>query len=197
MCRNTAPTGSDGNECRDDKVAKTANKQQKTKWRNLEKDEFKLTYLPKALEILASVTPEMNCEELEANLLQLAKEKLGETSGGGHFIEKETWWWSQQVKESTKAKKDAFKKWQLSGEEQDHEQYKVKKKESKKAVVIAKENAYEDLYQKLDSREGTDMIYKLAKTRNRRTKGISDNIYISDADGNILTDHEKLKDKWQ
>ena len=37
----------------------------------------------------------------------------------------------------------------------------------------------------------------LAKTRNRRTNGISDNIYISDADGNIRTDHEKIKDRWQ
>ena len=52
-------------------------KQQKTKWRNLEKDEFKLTFPPKALEILASVTPEINYEELEANLLQFAKEELG------------------------------------------------------------------------------------------------------------------------
>ena len=41
------------------------------------------------------------------------------------------------------------------------------------------------------------MICKLAKTRNRRTKDISDNIYINDADGNILTDHEKIKDRWQ
>ena len=49
-----------------------------------------------------------------------------------------------------------------------------------------------NLYQKLDSREGKDMIYKLAKTRNRRTKDISDDIYISDADGNVLTDHEKI-----
>ncbi len=42
-------------------------KQQKTKWRNLEKDEFKLTFPPKALEILAYATPEMNYDELEAN----------------------------------------------------------------------------------------------------------------------------------
>ena len=41
------------------------------------------------------------------------------------------------------------------------------------------------------------MICKLAKTRNRRTKDISDNIYISDADANIITDHEKIKDRWQ
>ena len=39
-------------------------KQQKTKWWNLEKDEYKLNFLPKAQEILASVTPEMNYEEL-------------------------------------------------------------------------------------------------------------------------------------
>ena len=139
----------------------------------------------------------MNYEELEANILKLAKEELGETSGGGQFIENETWRWNQQVKESTKAKKDAFKKWQLSGEEQDHEQYKVKKREPKKAVAITKENAYEDMYQKLDSREGTDMIYKLAKPRNTRTKDIRDSIYINDEDGNILTDHAKIKDSWQ
>ena len=37
-------------------------KQQKTKWRKLEKDEFKLIFLLKPLQILASVTPEMNYE---------------------------------------------------------------------------------------------------------------------------------------
>ena len=42
-----------------------------------------------------------------------------------------------------------------------------------------------------------NMIYKLAKTRNRRTKDISDSIYINDADWNILTDHDKIKDIWQ
>ena len=41
------------------------------------------------------------------------------------------------------------------------------------------------------------MIYKLAKTRNKRTKSISDSIYINDADGNILTDHEKITDRSQ
>ena len=41
------------------------------------------------------------------------------------------------------------------------------------------------------------MIYKLAKTRNRRTKDISDSIYINDAGGNILTYLEKIKDIWQ
>ena len=83
----------------------------------------------------------MSYEELETNISRLAKEELGETSGCGQFIETEIWWWNQQVKEAIKAKKDDFRKRQLSGEEQDHEQYKVKKRESKKDVAIAKENA--------------------------------------------------------
>ena len=41
------------------------------------------------------------------------------------------------------------------------------------------------------------MVYKLAKTRNRRTKDIRDSIYINDTGGNILTDHEKINDRWQ
>ena len=45
---------------------------------------------------------------------------------------------------------------------------------SRKAVGIAKDAAYEDLDAKLDSREGIKMVYKLAKTRERRSKDISD-----------------------
>ena len=35
---------------------------------------------------------------------------------------------------------------------------------SRKAGIIAKAAAYEDLYAKLDSRERIKMVYKLAKT---------------------------------
>ena len=114
-----------------------------------------------------SVTPEMNYEE--ANLLRLAKEELGETPGGGQLIEKETWWWNQHVKEATKAKKDAFKKWQLSREEQDHDQNKVKKNVSKKAVAIAKENTYEET--RLNRRNRNDLqISQNAKQKNNGHK---------------------------
>ncbi|GJZ32502.1 hypothetical protein Tco_0577938 [Tanacetum coccineum] len=43
------------------------------------------------------------------------------------------------------------------------ERYKVAKSEAKKAVVKAKDQAYEDLYKKLDSIEGTDDIYMISK----------------------------------
>ena len=59
--------------------------------------------------------------------------------------------------------------------------------DSRKAVRIAKDAAYEYLYTKLDSREGIKMVYKLAKTRDRRTKNISDMPFINRLEGQILT----------
>ena len=75
--------------------------------------------------------------------------------------------------------------------------YKVTKKECKKAVAIAKEEAYAELYKKLDTAEGNKIIYKLAKTRNIRTKDICDNIFINDKEGKIQTDTTKIIAVWK
>ena len=112
-------------------------------------------------------------------------------------MEKETWWWTDQIQDATTAKKKAFKKWQLSKEDEDKEVYKTRKKECKKTVAIAKDEAYAELYEKLDSPEGNKIIYKLSKTRNRRTKDICDNIFINDKEGKIQTDTPKITDRWQ
>ncbi|GJY91545.1 ubiquinol oxidase, mitochondrial-like protein [Tanacetum coccineum] len=45
------------------------------------------------------------------------------------------------------------------------ERYKEAKREAKKAVAKAKCKAYEDLYKRLDSKEGENDIYKIAKSR--------------------------------
>ena len=72
--------------------------------------------------------------------------------------------------------------------------YKVTKKECTKAVAIAKEEAHAELYKQLDTAEGNKVIYKLAKTRNRRTTYICDNIFINDKERKIQTDTTKITD---
>ena len=67
---------------------------------------------------------------------------------------------------------------------------------SRKAVRIAKDAAYEDLYAKLDSREGIKMAYKLAKTRERRSKDISDMPFINSLEGQILTVESDIIQRW-
>ena len=72
------------------------------------------------------------------------------------------------MQKAVKEKRDSFKKWQSSRTE-DLADYREKKTNAKKAVTTANDAGYEELYTKLDSREGQDMIYKRAKTRYRRT----------------------------
>ena len=51
--------------------------------------------------------------------------------------------------------------------------YKEANKVEKSAVAMAQEEAYEELYTKLDTREGAKIIYKLAKSKDRRRIDIS------------------------
>ena len=59
---------------------------------------------------------------------------------------------------------------------------------------MAKDEAYQELLAKLDTREGAHIIYKLAKSRDRRIRDISDiAYYVKDEDGTILTESGKFK----
>jgi len=75
------------------------------------------------------------------------------------------------VKGKVKAKQEKYKA--LVGNRTDEEkevnrvQYKIAKKEAKKAMAVAKNNAYERLYQRLNSKEGENEVFKLARGRER------------------------------
>ena len=46
-------------------------------------------------------------------------------------------------------------------------QYKITKEEAKKAVAVAKNNAYERLYERPNSKEGENEVFKLGSIRER------------------------------
>nr|GFB15042.1 retrovirus-related Pol polyprotein LINE-1 [Tanacetum cinerariifolium] len=52
------------------------------------------------------------------------------------------------------------------------ERYKVAKREAKIEVAQAKDKAYKDLYKKLDSKEGANNIYMIAKSRKRKRRDL-------------------------
>ena len=119
---------------------------------------------------------------------------MGE-SGGGKYVEKETWWWDQQVQEAVKAKKESFKNWRTTGNELDKEICKERRKTAKIYVTKARDLAYEDMYEKLNTREGQTLIYKLANTRKRRALDITDSIYVNDSRGNTLTEDGDIRNR--
>ena len=65
----------------------------------------------------------------------------------------------------------------------DIEKYKVAKKTAKRAVSVAKGRAYEDLYQRLSTKEGEKDIYRMARVRERKTRDFNQVKCIKDEKG--------------
>ena len=86
--------------------------------------------------------------------METAKEVFGETSGKGTYTEKETWWWQEETRKAVALKRATFKEFQMNKSDENKEKFREANRASRKAVRIAKDAAYEDLYTKLDSREG-------------------------------------------
>ena len=73
-------------------------------------------------------------------------------------------------------------------------QYKTTKKETKKVVAVAKNNAYERLYQRFNAKGGENEIFKPARARERRTRDISSVRCIKDEDGRVLVEDAKVQE---
>ena len=90
-----------------------------------------------------------------------------------------------------------FNKYQESRCDEDKEVFREASKRAKRGVAKAKESAYKDLYDKLDSIEGQTIIYKVSKTRERRTRDLTDIAYIKDSNETILKDEDEIKARWK
>src|SRR5688572_14190954 len=110
-------------------------------------------------------------ETMAETIRKVAKETLGVSTGTPKAY-KESWLWNASVQEKIKEKNRRFKELiACTGEDdriQKKEWYKEAKQEAKKAVAEAKSRAYEEIYQKLDTKEGEKYIFKMAKARSRQ-----------------------------
>ena len=86
-------------------------------------------------------------------LRKVGEKVLGMTSGKWKN-RKETWWWNEEVQESIKEKKEAKKTWDLLQDEVSRKNYKVVRKKVSRVVTKARADACEELYDKLETREG-------------------------------------------
>nr|GFA08391.1 retrovirus-related Pol polyprotein LINE-1 [Tanacetum cinerariifolium] len=76
------------------------------------------------------------------------------------------------------------------------ERYKEVKREAKKVVIRAKGKAYEDLYKRLDSKEGEKDIYKIAKAKERRNMDIGSMRFMKDEDRRSIVDEDAIRRRW-
>ena len=83
---------------------------------------------------------------------------------------KETWWWNKEAQQAILQKKEAWKKWYKGKDVWSEQQYMGTKKKAKRAVAAAKQEAYENIYRKPDTKEGEKTVCRVAKQRDRTAK---------------------------
>ncbi|XP_071695187.1 uncharacterized protein [Rutidosis leptorrhynchoides] len=185
--------------------------QPKILWKKLngEKAEtFKTTVIGRVdaeLEMISNDDTDQMWNCLASSIREVAKETLGVALGTcrGHRAVRESWWFSEEVQSKVALKQLRFRELIAGGEGTPTdriravERYKEAKREAKKAVALAKENAYEDLYKKLDSKEGANDIYKIAKARERRRMDLDNIKFIKNEDGQTLVKEDEIRKRWE
>ncbi|GJN30239.1 hypothetical protein PR202_gb18529 [Eleusine coracana subsp. coracana] len=127
---------------------------------------------------------------------QVASEVFG-VSRGGKQEAKDTWWWNDKVQRAIKEKKECFKRLHLDKSATNIEGYKIAKRAAKRAVSVAKGQAYDNLYQRLGTKEGEKDIYRMARIRERKTRDINQIKCIKDGVDRLLVRDEEIKDRWR
>jgi hypothetical protein len=107
--------------------------------------------------------------EMITCIRKVTSEEFGVTKGGKREA-KETWWWNEKVQKAIKEKKECFRCMHLDRSVDNVERYKVTKKTAKRAVSEVRGRMYDGLYQRLGTKEWEKDIYRMAKSRERKTE---------------------------
>ena len=125
-----------------------------------------------------------------------AKTVLGVTFGKRKG-DRETWWWNEEVQESIKEKKEPKKAWVKIRNENTKKIYKEKKSKAKKAVAMTKRHAYDNLYARLETKEGEKKLYQLARQRDRTGEDVQHMRVITGKNSNVMVNSEAVLKRWK
>ena len=64
-------------------------------------------------------------------------------------------------------------------------------------MAKARNKAYEELYEKQETKEGENELFKIAKQRKRQNKDVQQVRVIKSKTGEILMEGEKVKQRWK
>ena len=89
---------------------------------------------------------------MATHIRKVAREVLG-VEKGRKQEPKDMWWWNEDVQKAIK-EKECYKSWFQDRSTRKLEKYKEAKRNARRAVSGAKGKAYDEFYEKLDSKEG-------------------------------------------
>ncbi|KAK3522745.1 hypothetical protein QTP86_032028, partial [Hemibagrus guttatus] len=97
--------------------------------------------------------------EITAEVIRETGRKVLGVSSGRRKEDKETW--NKEVHDSVQRKRLAKKKWGMDRTEENRQEYKELQHRVKREVSKAKQKAYDELYTRLDTREGEKDLYRV------------------------------------
>jgi hypothetical protein len=110
---------------------------------------------------------------------------------------KYTWWWNDEIQKAIIEKKECYKRLHHNKSDENIRKYKEARRNAKKAVSEARGQTYTELYQKLDTKEGKNDVYKMAKLRERKTRDFHQVKCIKDEADRLLVKDEEIKNRWR
>ncbi|XP_046987422.1 stress response protein NST1-like [Schistocerca americana] len=131
-----------------------------------------------------------------AVIRKIEEEVFGLTSGREVPKDKESWWWNEEVQKVVKEKKDAKRKWDMSGSAEDGQAYKSAKKEAKRAVDKAKAESVREAYEQLQKNQDMRQLIRIGKSRDKASKDLTAIKQMKNETGIILHDHGKIIQRW-
>ncbi|KAK3551975.1 hypothetical protein QTP70_031634 [Hemibagrus guttatus] len=135
--------------------------------------------------------------ETTAEVIRVTRRKVLGVSSGRRKEDKETWWWNEEVQDSIQRKRLAKKKWDMDRTEENRQEYKESQCRVKRGVSKAKQEAYDELYTRLDTIEGEKDLYRLARQRDRDGKDVQQVRVFKDRDVIVLTSEESVQRRWK
>ena len=157
------------------------------RWWKLKDGKTKEKFWRNLVEKLSNID-EATTENVEQWWEEIAEQikKCGEELCGRSTGKKKTglqsWWWNDETESAVREKKERLKIWKRTGEEND----KVAKGKAKRVVAKVKAEAIEGLYDKLETVEGQQEIYRIAAARDRSGKDICQIRNVKSATGEVL-----------
>jgi uncharacterized protein YjhX (UPF0386 family) len=109
------------------------------------------------------------------------------TLGGGMMMYK---------KQSVRRKK-CYKRLHHNKSDENIQNYKKVKRNTKKTVSKERGQAYAELYRKLDMKEGENIIYKMAKLREKKTRDFNQVKCIKNEADRLLVKDDEIKNRWR
>jgi hypothetical protein len=109
---------------------------------------------------------------------------------------KDTWWWNDEVQRAIKDTKVCFKCLLLDKGAANIKGFKIEKRVAKRAMSVAKGPTYDDLYQRLGTKEEENDIYRMARIHERKTRDIKQIKCVKDETDGLLVKDKEIKDKW-